>query len=65
MVLKTFHFVPGLSRTPLLLIPRYLTNIFLEIFINNETEIENLKIRKSDSGTHSLFFPPIPIPTPA
>ena len=27
MVIKTFHFVPGLSRTPLLFIPRYLTNI--------------------------------------
>ena len=28
MALKTFQFVPGLSRTPLLFIPRYLTNIF-------------------------------------
>ena len=32
MVLKTFHFVPGLCRTPLLFIPRYLTNIFSKIF---------------------------------
>ena len=33
MVFKTFHFVPGLSRTPLLFIPRYFTNIFyLEYF---------------------------------
>ena len=30
MALKTFHFVPGLSRTPLLFFPRYLTNIFFE-----------------------------------
>ena len=28
MALKTLHFVQGLSRTPLLFIPRYLTNIF-------------------------------------
>ena len=27
MTLETFHFVPGLSRTPLLYIPRYPTNI--------------------------------------
>ena len=30
MALKTLHFVQGLSRTPLLFIPRYLTNIFFE-----------------------------------
>ena len=30
MALKTLHFVQGLSRIPLLFIPRYLTNIFSE-----------------------------------
>ena len=30
MVLKTFHFVPGLSGTPLLFILRSLTNILFE-----------------------------------
>ena len=30
MALKTFHIVQGLSTTPLLFIPRYLTNIFFE-----------------------------------
>ena len=28
IAIKTFHIVQGLSRTPLLFIPRYLTNIF-------------------------------------
>ena len=30
MALKTFHIVQGLSRTPLLFIPRYLTNMFFQ-----------------------------------
>ena len=30
MALKTLHFVQGLSRTPLLFIPRYLTNIIFK-----------------------------------
>ena len=46
MASKTLHIVEGLSRTPLLFIPRYLTNIFFEnmspIFFSI---IENLKIR--------------------
>ena len=29
MVFETIHFVPGLSRTPLLFLLRYLTNIFV------------------------------------
>ena len=32
MALKTFHFVPGLSRTPLLFILRYFTNILFQKF---------------------------------
>ena len=35
-----FHFVQGLSRTPLLLIPRYLTNIFPEHILQKKY-IEN------------------------
>ena len=30
VTIKTLHFVQGLSRTPLLFVPRYLTNIFSE-----------------------------------
>ena len=53
MVIKTFDFVPGLSRTPLLFIPRYLTNIFVrKHFPTKQTEIGNLEIRKSDYGSH-------------
>jgi hypothetical protein len=50
MALKTFHIVQGLSRTPLLFIPRYLTNIFFEIILQTEqlSKIENLKISKFD-----------------
>ena len=32
MALKTLHIVQGLSRTPLLFIPRYVTNIFPDFF---------------------------------
>ena len=45
MALKTFHFVQGLSRTPLLFIPRYLTNIFSE----NSLQKENLENQKSEN----------------
>ena len=45
MVLKTFHFVPGLSRTPLLFIPRYLANIIFENMCQKKiSRIELLKI---------------------
>ena len=33
MALETLHFFQGLSRTPLLFIPRYLTNIFVEYML--------------------------------
>ena len=36
MALKAFHIVHALSRTPLLFIPRYLTNIFPERFLRNK-----------------------------
>ena len=36
MALKTLHFVQGLSRTPLLFIPRYLTNIFFENIVQQK-----------------------------
>ena len=50
MALKTLHFVQGLSRTPLLFIPRYLTNIFSKIFSKKKiSRIENLEIWKSKS----------------
>ena len=45
MALKTFHFVQGLSRTPLLFIPRYITNIFSE----NMSKKEISKIWKSEN----------------
>ena len=45
MALNTPHFVQGLSRTPLLFIPRYLTNIISEKIIKRISRIENLKIR--------------------
>ena len=43
------HFVHGLSRTPLLFSPRYLTNIFLNNILqkDNISSIGNLKIWKS------------------
>ena len=45
MALKTLHFVQGLSRTPLLFIPRYLTNkMFTHIL-----QKENLDNRKSEN----------------
>ena len=49
MALKTFHFVPGLSRTPLLFIPRYITNILSKNISpgNKLSRIGNLKISKS------------------
>ena len=49
MALKTFHFVQGLSRTPLLFIPRYYTNIIFKNDLPNKKDsiIENLEIWKS------------------
>ena len=60
MALKTLHFGPGLSRTPLLFIPRYLANI---IFTNILQQIiiliiENLKISKVDPGKLVDSFSP-------
>ena len=51
MARKTLHFVQGLSRTPLLFIPRYLTNTFSknvlpETNLENQ-QSENLKIQKT------------------
>jgi hypothetical protein len=50
MALKTIHFVQGLSRTPLLFIPRYLTNIFSKYFPKRKQlenrKSENLKFQK-------------------
>ena len=54
MALKTFHMVQGLSRTPLLFIRRYLTNICSEK-ISHKTiisRIGNLKIAKSPNPGH-------------
>jgi hypothetical protein len=52
MAIKTFHIVQGLSMTPLLFIPRYLTNIYVKhIFGKNkkQSRIDNLKIWKSEN----------------
>ena len=48
MVFKTFHTVQGLSRTPLLFIPRYLTNVCFENILRKYkiSRIGNLKIPK-------------------
>ena len=56
---KTLHFVQGLSRTPLLFIPRYLTNMFFEHILQTKRNLENLKISKIDPGKldDSFFFP--------
>ena len=43
MALKTFHIVPGLSRTPLLFILRYLTNIFFKNMLQKKNNLENRK----------------------
>ena len=50
MAFKTFNFVQGLSRTPLLFIHRYLTNIFFKNVLQKKTlenrTSENLKFQK-------------------
>ena len=43
MASKTLHIVPGLSRTPLLFIPRYLTNIFFKNISQKEQSLEHRK----------------------
>ena len=51
MALETLHFVQGLSRTPLLFIPRYLTNLFFENIFQKQNlenrQSENLKFQKN------------------
>ena len=49
MALKTIHFVQGLSRTPLLFVPRYLTTRFPKNILQKKktSRIENLEIWKS------------------
>ena len=60
MAFKTIHFIPGLSRTPLSFIPRYLTNIFFEHILQKQqiSRIENLKISKVDPGKFVDSFSP-------
>ena len=44
MALTTFHIVQGLSRTPLLFIPRYLTNLLFKFsFVN--LKFQNMKTK--------------------
>ena len=43
MTLKTLHIVQGLSRTPLLFIPRYLINIFFKNILQKNKNPENRK----------------------
>ena len=57
MDLKTLHFVPGLSRTPLLFIPRSLTNIFFKNMLQKEKSRE-LEISKVDPGKLVDSFSP-------
>jgi len=59
MAFKTFHFVPGLFRTPLLFIPRSLTNICFGIISQNKKSIiGNLKISKVVPGKLVDSFSP-------
>jgi len=61
MAHKTLHFVQGLSRTPLLSIPRYLTNIFPKKYvakIQKISRIDNLEISKVDPGKLVESFSP-------
>ena len=48
MALKTFHFVQGLSRTPLLTFPRYLTTRFSNNMLQTKliSKFNNLEIQK-------------------
>ena len=48
MVLKTFHFVPGLSRTPLLFSSISHQHIFRKYF-SKQKNLENLKIWNSEN----------------
>ena len=52
MASKTLHIVQGLSRTPLLFIPQYLTNMFFKNMLQKEKlpTIGNLEISKIDPG---------------
>ena len=68
MARKTIHFVHGLSRTPLLFIPRYYTNIFSKTSLQNKqiSRIENLKIRNfknpgSLTSAQPLAWDPAPL----
>ena len=63
MVFKTLHIVQGLSRTPLLFIPRYLTNIFSKNIHNERKktkvtnqQYENLEIQKPRFTNRSPDF---------
>ena len=60
MAPETLHFVAGLSRTPLLFIPRYLTNIFFENILQEKriSRIGNLEISKVDPGKLVDSFSP-------
>ena len=54
MALKTFHIVQGLSRTPLLFIPRYLTNMFPK---NKNSRIESMTIHYCfEKGLNAYSF---------
>ena len=58
MVFKTFHIVQGLSRTPLVFIPRYPTNIFPESISQKSkiSRIGNLEIQKPRFTNRSPDF---------
>ena len=64
MALKTFHFVSGLSRTPLLSIPRSLTNIFYRRYCLGKIKTENQKSGNLKLIDLFLPTPPPPLPPP-
>ena len=56
MALKTLNFVQGLSRTPLLFIPRYYTNIIFENMLQTEkiSRIDNNRPERNEHKEHRL-----------
>ena len=53
MALKTLHFVQGLSRTPLLFIPRYYTNICFENVLQKQNK--NSIIEQMEKNTKNII----------
>jgi hypothetical protein len=57
MALKTLHFVQGLSRTPSLVFPRYLTTRFSKMILQKSTKSRESKIWKSEISKNPGYCP--------